>query len=269
MVGLSEIRTIAMFGATGHTGRVLLRHLLSQTESASLRLQIYVRSKAKLLDLFPDIELHPHIKLCQGSITDLEVVRSCVFNAQIIICTLGENDNIPGVRILQDAANSILTSLEELKATEKDYQKPRLFLLSSATYNPRFAAARPPPVHWLIKTAFSHPYADLVIAQRRYLESTSLLSVVLIQPPLLVDEEGSGYEISTEAVRLAVSYPDLGAAFAELVLNPGYDTLDAVGVSSKKGDRFLRYAPTIFRLISRGIFAHLINYLFPKKTQTY
>ncbi|KIM93837.1 hypothetical protein OIDMADRAFT_61107 [Oidiodendron maius Zn] len=257
--------TIAIFGATGHTGRVIVRHLLAQQKSKSLRLQIYVRNKGRLLDFFPDIESKRDVRVFQGLLTDTEVVKRTLSAAQIIICTLGENDNIPGVRILQDGANSIIASLEDFKANQEDWQKPRLFLLSSSTFNARFAADRPPLVHWLIKTAFSHPYADLIKAQARLLESTSLLSVTLIQPPVLIDEEGTGHEINTESVRLAVSYEDLGAAFCELVLEEQYHNLNAVGVSSKQGDRVLRYAPEILRRIFWGMYAHIIHLIFHSK----
>lgn len=116
----------------------------------------------------------------------------------------------------------------------------------------------------MIKTAFSYPYADLARAQTKLVQSTSLLSVVLVQPPLLIEEEGSGHEISTEAVRLAVSYEDLGAAFSEMVLDQSYHSLAAVGVSSKLGDRKIRYAPEIFRRIFCGMFAH-VSLLFSSK----
>jgi len=253
----SKGRVVTIFGATGQTGRIVVRHLLAAAESESLVLQIYVRSKAKLVDLLPQIASNTHVKVFEGSITDIDLVQSCCHGATDIICTLGENVNMPGVRIMQDAANGILTSLEASKASCREWQKPRMVLLSSSTWNPRFAAARPAFVHWLIKTAFSHPYADLVAAQNRLLANPSLLSMLLIQPPVLIDEEPTGYEISTESVRLAVSYEDLGAAFAELILDDRYQGLSAVGVSSKLGDRPARYAPEIFRRVFWGMFAHL------------
>ncbi|KAK7177863.1 sterigmatocystin biosynthesis-like protein [Paraphaeosphaeria sporulosa] len=256
--------TIAIFGATGQTGRVVVRHLLSVKESAYLTLHIYARSVKKLVGLFPKVDLDPRVKIFEGSITDTDVLQSCCQGAEIIVCTLGENENRP-VTVLEDAADGILASLQHLKASTRNWQKPKLFLLSSATLNARFSALRPRLVDWLIRTAFSHPYDDLTKAQTKYLESTSLLSVVLIQPPLLVVEEGSGHEISTDVVRLAVSYEDLGAAFAEMILDENYHSLPAVGVSSRLGDRPLRYAPIIFREVFWGMFAHVRLWFFSKK----
>ncbi|KAH6667380.1 hypothetical protein B0J14DRAFT_602099 [Halenospora varia] len=262
MVTSADTRTIAIFGATGQTGRVIVRHLLAQAESRPLQLQIYVRDRAKLFTLCPGIDTKPHVQIFQGALTDVEVAKSTISGAHIVVSTLGENDNVPGVRVLQDGANSIIAALEDLKAQQKGWQKPHVFYLSSSTYNARFAAERPPFVHWLIKTAFSHPYADLAKAQARLIESTSLLSITLIQPPVLIEEEGTGHEISNESVRLAVSYEDLGAAFTEMVLEDRYQELPAVGVSSKLGDRPARYAPEIFRRIFWGMLAHIKSLVF-------
>ncbi|CZR65090.1 uncharacterized protein PAC_14990 [Phialocephala subalpina] len=257
MADTSDSRTIAFLGATGKTGRAILRWLLAK-EAPPFGLNIYVRSRSKLLDLFPEAASYSRVKILEGFVSDTEMIRQCLSGAQTIICTLGENENKAGIRILQDAAHSILDALGELKNSGSGWRKPRLILLSSSTYNARFAAARPPLIHWLIKTAFSHPYADLAAAQSLFLESSSLLSVLLVQPPLLIEEDASGYEISTDSVRLAVSYEDLGAAIFEMIMERGYDNLNAVGVSSRKGDGFGRYGPEIFRRIFRGL---LVGYV--------
>lgn len=252
MADPSDTRTIAFLGATGKTGRAILRLLLAK-EAPPFDLKIYVRSKSKLLDLFPEAASYSRVKIWEGSVTDMGMMRQCLSGAQAIICTLGENENRAGVRILQDAARSIVDALEVLKNSESGWRKPRLILLSSSTYNTKFAAARPPLVHWLIKTAFSHPYADLAAAQSLFLESSSLLSVLLVQPPVLVEEEASGYEISTESVKLAASYVDLGAAMFEMVMEKKYENLDAVGVSSRKGDSVGRYGPEMLSRICGGL----------------
>ncbi|KAH6667443.1 hypothetical protein B0J14DRAFT_602264 [Halenospora varia] len=262
MASPANTRTIAIFGATGQTGRVVVRQLSAQAESNALQLQIYVRTKAKLVDLFPDIDTKSHVRIFEGALTDVEVVRNTLAGAQIIVCTLGENKNLPGVRVQRDGADSIVAALKDHKAQQEGWEKPHIFYLSSSTYNARFAAARPPLVHWLIETAFSHPYADLVKAQTKLVEYSSLLSITLIQPPVLIEEDGTGHEISTEFVRLAVSYEDLGSGFVEMILEDQYQELPAVGVSSKLGDRPMRYAPEIFRRIFWGLLAQIKSVVF-------
>lgn len=143
----SPSRVIAIFGATGQTGRVVVRHILSDRGRgpAATGLNIYVRSLTKLRALFPGIDSEPQVKVFEGSITDTDVVQNCCRGAHITICTLGENENLPTVTILEDAADGILASLRHLKESEVNRQKPKMFLLSSSTFNPRFAAAPPPP----------------------------------------------------------------------------------------------------------------------------
>ena len=130
-----------------------------------------------------------------------------------------------------------------------------MIYLSSSSRNKRFAAARPKAVHWLIETAFQNGYTDLKLAHRSIMADPSLVSVLLVQPGVLVEEAGTGYEINTEEVKLACSYEDLGGAFVELTLERSYDQLQEVGVSSKQGDRALRYSPIMFSRILAGFFA--------------
>ena len=260
----SKPHVVAILGATGQTGRVVLRHLLAVAQSENLVLQIYIRSSRKLIGLLPGIDSNPHAKLFEGALTDRSLIENCCRGAGTIICTVGENENLMGVRVIQDAADGIINALRTLKEEEEpNWQKPSVYLLSSSTFNPRFAAERPPPVHWLIKTAFRHSYADLVKAQNRLLEETSLLSVVLIQPPLLVEEEGTGHEISTDQVRLACSYEDLGSGMVGIMLGEEYKGISAIGISSKLGDRPLRYAPEMLRRIFWGMIANVRYYFFP------
>ncbi|KAH7416616.1 hypothetical protein BKA64DRAFT_768173 [Cadophora sp. MPI-SDFR-AT-0126] len=218
MASSANTRTIAIFRATGQTSRVVVRQLSALADSNALQLQIYVRTKAKLVGLLPGIDTKSSVRIFEGALTDVEVIKNTLTGAQIIVCTLGENQNLPGVRVLQDGADSNIAALEELRVYQKGWEKPHVLYLSSLTFNARFAAARPPFIHWLIKTAFYHPYADLAKAQAKLVEQSPLLSITLIQPPVLIEEDSTRHEISTESVRLAVSYEDLGSAFVEMIL---------------------------------------------------
>ena len=63
------------------------------------------------------------------------------------------------------------------------------------------------------------------------LADASLVSVLLVQPAVLVEQLGSGYEISADEVKLGCSYEDLDGAFVELATERSYDELHEVGVS--------------------------------------
>lgn len=228
-------------------------------EDGTHNLQIYVRSKQKLFGLFPQLSAaSQNVKIYEGAISDLSVLISCLSGANTAIVTLGENENLRGISILQDSARNIVAAVEELRRRDSSFKKLRLVYLSSSSKNERFAAARPWLANWFIQTAFYYPYQDLAKAQDILLAAPSLLSVLLVQPPVLVEEPPSGSKLSTEHVNLACSYEDLGAAFVELACHDQYGDLKAIGVSSKGGNASLKYTPVI---VSRIVFGFLTGYV--------
>jgi hypothetical protein len=248
----------ALLGATGNTGRLILKKLLDATDPET-KLNIYVRSRSKLERLVPSVVSDARATIFQGSLQDPALIRACLSGATTIIATVGENENIPGVTILRDCAKAIIDALSALRASAPDpaaatdWTPPRLLLLSSATWNARFAAERPALVHWMIRNAFSRPYSDLVQAQEMLLGVPELVSVLLVQPNALVMEPATGCVISTEFAYTAVSYEDLADGFVQLATRPEYATTAAVGVSSARAANPLLYVPFIFGKVIRGL----------------
>lgn len=218
-----------------------------------------VRSKAKLSGMIPNIQSHSNVHIWEGQLVDEDTIKMVLRDADTIICALGENRNIPGCHVLQGLASSIVNALKDFKAScTGDWTRPRLILLSSSTWNDRFASHEPALALWSLKTAFYHPYLDLRLATSHFAAVPELLSLLLVQPSALVYDEPTGMEISTESVSLAVSYADLGEAFVELAMRPSYGQLDAVGVSSKGGNNIRRYW---FELLSRVVRGFIEGYL--------
>ena len=248
------VATFSILGATGKTGRGVVQELLAKTD---VRIHIYVRSLEKLLATFPGIASHPRVAIFEGSIRDASLMTKCLSGASTIIFTLGDNDNRRGISVIEDGAKTVLSALQTLaeSSVDRSQKLPRVIMLSSSTWNPRFAADRPAIIHMLIKTAFSHPYADLQRGQAILAGSPSLCNTLLVQPGGLVQDEPSGHEISTETVRLTATYADLAAAIAELATNPEYDGLSTVGVSSRGGDNYLKYGPLLGYWIIKGLCA--------------
>lgn len=256
LVSMSESNTqkptIALFGSTGNTGKVVLRNLLRRHE---YRLNIYARSAQKLYSLFPEPRDNDQVKLCIGKIQDVEIVLDCLSGAKVVICTLG-NDGMSPDTILEDSALALVNALKVLKKQDGAmWEEPRLIYLSSASENERFSAPRPRLVHWMITTAFQMGYVDLQRAQRILLEDPSICSLLLVQPNVLVDEPGTGPFISAEYAKLGCSYKDLGNAFVDLATNDTYRTLATVAVSSD-GVNDLRYAPVIVSKLFLGFFVN-------------
>jgi oxidoreductase AflX len=254
---MAAAATFAVLGATGKTGRGVVQGLLANTD---INIHIYVRSRSKLSNLFPGILSDPRVTIFEGPVRDPELMTQCLAGVSIVIFTLGDNENRPGLDVIEAGAKSVLSALQSLKdsARSREWQNPRIIMLSSSTWNPRFAAARPALVHWMIKTAFSHPYADLVRGQTLFIDSKSLCDILLVQPGGLVQDAASGHEISTESVRLTATYADLAAAFVELATVPAYAELSAVGVSSRGGDNYVRYGPLLGYWIVKGLFAQFV-----------
>lgn len=244
--------TIALFGSTGNTGKVVLRTLLGRND---YRLNIYARSAHKLYSLFPELRENDQVKLCIGKIQDADLVLDCLSGAKIVICTLG-SDGMSPETILEDSALALVNALKVLKIQAgAAWEKPRLLYLSSASENEQFSAPRPRFVHWMITTAFQLGYTDLQRAQRVLLEDPSLCSLLLVQPNVLVDETGTGSFISIEHAKIGCSYEDLGHGFVDLATNDSYRTLATVAVSSD-GTSALRYAPIIVSRLFLGFFVN-------------
>ncbi len=251
--------TFCVLGATGKTGSGIVKQLLAKTDA---NIHIYVRSLTKLLGLFPHINSDNRVTIFEGSLGDAELLARCVSGASTIFFTLGDNDNRP-ISVIEDAAKTVLSALKKSSESSENqpWVKPRLIMLSSSTWNARFAADRPAVVDWMIKTAFSRPYADLLRGQALFTNSL-LCSTLLVQPGALMQDEPTGHEISTESIRLTATYGDLAAAFVELATEPAYNDLSAVGVSSRGGDN-LKYAPLMGYWIIKGLCAHFIPGFWP------
>ncbi|GLA09632.1 hypothetical protein AnigIFM60653_011963 [Aspergillus niger] len=245
----------ALLGATGNTGRLILKRLLDTTNRET-KLNIYVRSRSKLESLVPSVAADGRATIFQGSLQDPTLIRDCLSGATTIVATVGENENIPGVTILRDCAKAIIDALSALRASAPvpaEWTPPRLLLLSSATWNARFAAERPALVHWMIRNAFARPYSDLVQAQEMLLAFPELVDVLLVQPNALVKEPATGCVISTEFAYTAVSYEDLAEGFVQLATRPEYAKTTTVGVSSARAANPLLYVPFVFGKVIRGL----------------
>ncbi len=76
----SKIGKVALLGATGGTGQVVLRSLLNR---GTANIQVYVRSKAKLERLFPGIGENPRVVIFVGPISDVSTVRDCLSGVDV------------------------------------------------------------------------------------------------------------------------------------------------------------------------------------------
>ncbi|THY29760.1 hypothetical protein D6D01_03446, partial [Aureobasidium pullulans] len=234
---------IALLGATGQTGRGVLQNLLEQ----DVDINIYVRSKSRLVDMFPSISCNTKVTIFEGDISDQSLLAKLLTGVDTIIFTLGWNENRPGTHIIEEGARAIITALQELSMhNEQKQAPPRLIFLSSVSWNERLNPIDNPPLMTrIIRQAFYYPYQDLLAGQKILCSNPNLVNVTLIQPGALIEEAASGYDISIDKAGVGISYPDLSAAMVEVAMEGRFADVPAVVVTSKAGYEFGRTTMSI------------------------
>ncbi|BAE59524.1 hypothetical protein BDV35DRAFT_384113 [Aspergillus flavus] len=232
--------TYALLGATGATGSSILRHLLHDPPD-SLRIQILVRSKIKLLQAFPDLQTrrNPQVHVIQGTSTDADALSECLRNATIAFMCVAQNGSPIGTTLCQDSARAIISALQQQQQSEgASYQPCTIVQLRSASLNPALAVQVPVFVHPIVSFCLFANYADIKQACQYYSEARKqgTLEYIFVDPPTLHDANGTqstGYRlISTESQATALSYADLGAAMCEIAQRRSEFHGRAVGVTA-------------------------------------
>jgi hypothetical protein len=234
--------THALLGATGATGSAVLRCYL-ESPPKDLSLNIFVRSKSKLLKAFPDLESTSSLRITivEAPLTDTQALQSCLRGAEVIHSCIATNDAKPGNRVAQDIAQAVLTALAGLKADQRsDYIKPTTIIIRTALLNPDFGGHMPALVHRWLWFVLYHVYSDLEKATKIYEDSAAgLMEYIFVDAPALFDSEGTertGHRLfvagNTGAVSAGVNYADLGAAFLELAERKEEFAGKRVGVSA-------------------------------------
>ena len=234
--------THALLGATGATGSAVLRCYL-ESPPKDLSLNIFVRSKSKLVKAFPDLEStsSPRITIVEAPLTDTQALQSCLRGAEVIHSCIATNDAKPGNRVAQDIAQAVLTALAGLKAEQRsDYIKPTTIIIRTALLNPDFGGHMPALVHRWLWFVLYHVYSDLEKATKIYEDSAAgLMEYIFVDAPALFDSEGverTGHRLfiagDDGAVSAGVNYADLGAAFLELAERKEEFAGKGVGVSA-------------------------------------
>jgi hypothetical protein len=234
--------THALLGATGATGSAVLRcYLDSQPKDTNLN--IFVRSKSKLIKAFPDLEstCSPRITIVEAPLTDGQALQSCLRGAEVIHSCIATNDAKPGNRVSQDIAHALVTALEILKEEEgSNYIKPTAIITRAAPLNPDLSGHMPVLVHRWLWFVLYHIYSDLEKATKIYEDlAAGLLEYIFVDAPALFDSEGverTGHRLITKGdtgvASAGINYADLGAAFIELAERKDEFKGMGVGVSA-------------------------------------
>jgi oxidoreductase AflX len=234
--------THALLGATGATGSAVLRCYLD-VPPKDLTLNIFIRSKEKLLKAFPNLESTSSIRISitEAPLTDNQALQTCLRGAEVVHMCIATNDAKPGNSVSQDGAHAITAALTALEATQpSSYVKPTILVIRAAPLNPEVEGHMPALVSRWLWFVLYHVYSDLEKASKIYENATmGLLDYVFVDPPALFDAEGperTGHRLilggDTGEASAGVNYADLGAAFVEIADRKAEFVGKSVGVSA-------------------------------------
>jgi putative NADH-flavin reductase len=234
--------THALLGATGATGSAVLRCYLDNPPK-DLTLNIFIRSRAKLLKAFPKLESTSSIRIniTEALLTDEKALQICLRGSDVIYMCIATNDAKPGNSVSQDGAQAIIAALTELRVEKhSSHIKPIILIIRAAPLNPDLERHMPGLVKRWLWFVLYHIYSDLEKASKLYENaSPGLLDYVFVDPPALFDAEGperTGHRLILEGdtgeASAGVNYADLGAAFMEILDRKDECVGKSVGVSA-------------------------------------
>lgn len=254
--------TYAVLGATGNCGTALIENLLAL--DATSKINAYCRNKQKLIRLLPQIGDNKRVEVFEGSITDVDILAPCIKGSKAVFMVVTSNDNIPGCRLGQDMAKTVISALERLKseAAPGTLQVPKLVLLSSATIDDHLARKMPWWFRPVMLTAASNVYHDLRVAEEFLRAQESWVSTIFIKPGGLSVDIQRGHKLSLDREESFISYLDLAAAMIEAA-NCGegiYDMKNVAIVNTNGGARFPPGTPIC---ILMGLLRHFFPFMHP------
>lgn len=234
--------TYAVLGATGATGTAIVRSLLTNPPK-DLTLNIFVRSKFKLSEAFPDLENTTAFKvnITEATPDNSAAMQKCLKDVDVVMAVIGTNVSSPDITVSHDTAVAVISALEfHRENLGQAYKTPTVIQLRSTSLNPTLKAYLPYVAQYSATFCFHYIYRDLSRACDLFAstatEKPGLLEWIYIDPPALHDADGTtptGFELVLDAkMRPDLAYADLGAAFCEVAVRKGEFARKAVGVSA-------------------------------------
>ncbi|OCT49988.1 Oxidoreductase AflX [Cladophialophora carrionii] len=260
MATLPSITSYAVLGSTGNCGSALVQNLL---ELRNVKVNAYCRQRSKLYRLIPATIDNKRVEVFEGSIADVDLIGDCIRDCKTVFMVVTTNDNIPGCRVSEDLAHSVIAALEKAKKTgPPGLVMPKLVLLSSATIDDHLARRMPWWFRPVMLTAASYLYDDLRRTEEFLRAQSDWVSTVFIKPGGLSIDVRRGHKLSLDEEDTFISYYDLAGAMMEAADDPeGRYDMKNVGVKNAgKGAKFPSGTP---RTILMGVLRHYFPSLHP------
>jgi hypothetical protein len=274
--------TYAILGATGQVGSSILDALIQPPTPTSpkhpqskTQINVFVRSKQKLLSMRPALASHPHTSFYEGQLNDTALLASCIRDTHAVFLCIAAQDNVPHCSIAQEQARSVLAALELNKndhepandgeTTSTSALPPKLIILSSASLEPHLMSDLPSTFVPIMHAAASWVYADLRLAETHLrTHAPPAVELIFIKPGGLVHDKPVGHRLSTKRQQTFLSFADLGAGMVEAADSPAGRWTEAKGnvsvVPAGEGTRIEWYVPWF---LVKGCLFHFFPGLWP------
>lgn len=142
MVGIgNSVATILVIGATGNTGKHVVRQLLDQGQPV----QVIVRSKQRMFDVLPISTQarnqgdHDLLSIKEGSLLDMTSydIENSVRDAKAVICCLGHSMDFNGIfgdpkHLVSDSVKKVTDALLKTSGQSIVHSVPKKFILMSS-----------------------------------------------------------------------------------------------------------------------------------------
>lgn len=176
---------IAIFGASGATGRLLTRRCLT----AGHQITALLRTP----ETFP---LRDEVHVVQGNAFDAVAVRRTITGADVVLSALGAR-SLRREDVLERAVPRIVAAMQEKGVR-------RIIVLGSAGAKPNALDKQPAWRRWIVENLVYHTLLKWPVASQRaqYAAlSASDLDWTMVMPPMLTNSPGRGaWRIDAEAL---------------------------------------------------------------------
>jgi putative NADH-flavin reductase len=204
---------IAIFGASGATGRLLTQRCLA----ANYHVTALLRTPEKF-------SLRDRVQVVQGSPFDLLTVHRTIEAADVVLSALGAN-SLKKEDVLERAIPQIVAAMQQTASQPKPVR--RIIVLGSAGALPTSLDKQPAYRRWIVENLFYKTFLKWPRASQcaQYADlSQSHLDWTMVMPPMLTNAPGRGiYRVDEEALPRngsSISREDVADFMMQQIDNP-------------------------------------------------
>lgn len=167
---------IALFGATGATGQLVLEQALEHGHTVTA----LVRTPSKLTTK------HERLTVIQGDATDPTAVEKAVAGQDAVISTIGSGSETRHVTLYSTCIRTIIQAMEKLKVD-------RLLCISAGGAHPGRDPDAPFILNYVVKPFFlKDVFADMARMEET-IKHSKLTGWTIVRPPRLVNTPATGH----------------------------------------------------------------------------